>query len=333
MRQYVRVALSLVLALSATVLAQAERVRADVPVDQTEPAALVAPGPAAEVGPMRHVWQMWNNCGPASVTMALDALGVDVTQEEARLALRGPDIRVGMPAGNVGPWVSEKFGLRTVWRTGGTADQIKLFVANGFSVLVTQWLEDPPSRIAHYRVVRGYDDARQAFLVNDPMRGANVALGYGWFDENWQAFLYRYLVIYRPEDEPKVRAIVGDDWDDVRMRERMYLRARDDAARDGTSPAWLAYGEAAYQYGLFGEAVAAYERGLVLGSPAGVFTARTSYPHALRLLGRSEEADAALRKLTGITSGPVRTSGPDALAVALAEHRARMAEHYAQRAE
>lgn len=333
MRLFLRAALSLLLAFSAVVLAPAERALADPPADQTEPAAIVEPGPAAEVGPTRQVWQTWNNCGPASVTMALSTLGIDVSQEEARLALRGPDIRVGMPATNVGPWVSSRFGLRAIARIGGTAEQVRRFVANGYPVLVTQWLEDPPSRIAHYRVVRGFDAAANVFIVNDPMRGANVPLTYDWFNDNWQPFLYRYLVLYRPSDEARVRAIVGEDWDDVRMRERMYERAGQEAEYLGTAAAWLSFGEAAYQFGYFAQAVRAFERGQVLGSPAGVFTVRTSYPHALRLVGREAEADAARERLAGTAVSPVRTSGPDTLAVAIAEHRARIAEHYAQQGE
>src|SRR5258708_31613766 len=44
----------------------------------------------ADVGPMRHLWQSLNNCGPASVVMALSTFGIEADQEEARLALPGP---------------------------------------------------------------------------------------------------------------------------------------------------------------------------------------------------------------------------------------------------
>jgi hypothetical protein len=286
------------------------------------PSVQLAPaGPRGDVGAMGHVWQTFNNCGPAAVVMALSTLGVNASQEEARLALRGEDIRRGMPANNVNPWVASRFGLRAVVRTNGTSESVKRFVANGFPVVVTQWLEDP-SRIAHYRVVRGYDDARGAFLVNDSMRGANVALGYAWFDANWQPFLYRYLVLYRPEDEPKVRALVGEDWDAMRMRERMYERARAEAASQQTAYAWLAYGEAAYQFGLFEEAVAAFERGFALGSAGGVFSVRSSYPLSLRLLGREEEARVVQARLANLTPVPAnRTIEPDPLALEIAARR------------
>ena len=263
------------------------------------PAVEIAlPGPRAEVGRMSYVAQTWNNCGPASVVMVLSHLGVDASQEVARLALRGPDISRGMPAQNVAPWVGEQYGLKAIVRTNGSRDTVRTLVANGFPVIVTQWLQDAPSRIAHYRVVRGYDDASARFVVNDPIRGAAVSLDYRWFDANWQVFLYRYVVIYRPEDERTIRAIIGEDWSDSTMRAHMYARAKSEADAQGGQDAWLALGEAAYQLGRYEESVAAFERGLSLGAGTGVFTMRSSYPNALRALGRDAEADAIRAKLT-----------------------------------
>ncbi len=286
--------------------------------DESSTVALREPGARAELATMDHVWQTWNNCGPASVVMALSTLGLDVPQEEARLALRGEDIRRGMPAQNVDPWLRARSGLRAVARTNGTQDQVKRFIANGFPMIVTQWLDDPPSRIAHYRVVRGYDDARAVFYVNDPMRGANVALTYEWFVENWKPFGYRYLVVYRPEDEARVKALVGGDWDETLMRERLYLRARADVLRDGSATTWLSYGEAAYQHGKFAEAVTAFERGLASGQTSGVFTLRVSYPMALRLVYRAADAEIAFAKFSSLASSPVRApDSADPIALAL----------------
>src|SRR5438309_11049529 len=91
----------------------------------------------AAVGPSRHLWQTLNNCGPASVVMALSTFGIEADQEEARLALRGPDVRRGMGPGGVGPWVDQLYGLRSISRMNGTVELIKRFVANGFAPMVT----------------------------------------------------------------------------------------------------------------------------------------------------------------------------------------------------
>ncbi|MDP9266151.1 MAG: hypothetical protein M3O91_08580 [Chloroflexota bacterium] len=293
------------------------------PATTAEPAPAVgAPGSRADVASVSHVWQSLNNCGPASVVMALAAFGISVSQEAARLSLRGPDIRRGMPSANVDPWVREQFGLRAIARTNGTNDLMKRLVTNGFTPIVTQWLEDP-SRIAHDRLVRGYDDSLSAFLVNDPMRGAAVPLSYSWFATNWQTFNYGYFVIYRPEDEPVLRAIIGDEWNDRRMRERMYERAKVEARDQDSAAASLFYGEAAYRFGMFAEAVAAFEAGTARGSPAGVFTVRSSYPLALRALGRDTDSDEAVRRLANTSPTPFdRPAAIDALALTLAAERA-----------
>lgn len=281
--------------------------------------------PAADLGAATHVWQTLNNCGPASVVMALSTLGIDADQETARLALRGPDVRRGMSPVPVDPWVRELYGLRAIWRNDGTNALIKSLISNGFAPMVTQWMEDPSiSRIAHWRTVVGYDDSRGVFFSNDPMRGRYVPLAYDWFDRNWQPFGYRYLVMYRPEDEGLLQAIVGSDWSERGMRQSYYERARREALERRDSASWLGYGEAAYQNGMFAEAAAAFERGLALGSAQGVFTLRTSYPQALRALGRGQDAGAVQRLLSGVAPVPATVApAPDSFAMTLAAERAR----------
>jgi hypothetical protein len=274
---------------------------------------------------MKHVWQSLNNCGPASVVMALSTLGVDVSQEFARVPLRGTNVLSGMGPQKVDGWVNANFGLRSVWRNNGTNDLMRRLVANGFAPMVTQWMQDPSiSRIAHWRVVRGYDDAAARFYVNDPMLGNMVPLSYQWFQNNWQSFSYRYMVIYDPKDEALLKAIIGDDWNDANMRKNFYERTKADAYAQETTAAWVAYGEAAYGYGLFREAVTAFERGMALGSVQGVFTLRSSYPQALRALGRQADADAMQLRLSTSASSPTVASPPDPYALYLAfqrEHR------------
>jgi hypothetical protein len=278
--------------------------------------------PARAVFPeMKHVWQSLNNCGPAAVVMALSTLGVDANQETARLALRGTDVRRGMGPQGVGPWVKDNFDLRSTWRNGGTIDTIKALVANGFAPMVTQWMQDPwVSRIAHWRTVRGYDDAASVVYVNDSMLGNNVSLPYEWFGRNWQSFSYRYMVIYKPEDEKLLKAIMGPQVSDAIMRRDLYQRAKSEALTQNTNFAWLAYGEAAYSFGMFEEAVAAFEKGLSMGSPNGVFGLRNSYPQALRALGKQQEADKAAQQLNSISAVPSSTvvAPPDPYAVYLA---------------
>jgi hypothetical protein len=251
--------------------------------------------------------------------MALSTFGIDVSQEFARVPLRGANVASGMGPQRVDGWVNENFGLRSKWRNNGTNDLLRRLVANGFAPMVTQWMQDPSiSRIAHWRVVRGYDDAKATFYVNDPMLGNMVPLSYQWFQNNWQSFSYRYMVIYDPKDEALLKTIIGDDWVDAKMRKNFFERTKADAYGQQTSSAWLAYGEAAYGYGLFREAVDAFERGMALGSVQGVFTLRSSYPQALRALGRQDDANAAAQRLSTSSSSSTVASPPDPFALYLA---------------
>jgi len=283
-----------------------------LPTPKDAPASVVVPD-------MKHVWQSLNNCGPAAVVMALSTLGVDVNQETARLALRGTDVRRGMGPQGVGPWVKENFDLRSTWRNGGTNDLMKRLVANGFVPMVTQWMQDPSvSRIAHWRTVRGYDDAKGVFYVNDSMLGNMVALSYDWFGRNWQSFAYRYMVIYEPAQEPLLQAVLGKDWSEMYVRQSMYERARSEALAQDTNFAWLAYGEAAYANGVFDEAVSAFEKGFNAGSASGVFGVRNSYPQALRALGRRNDADVIAQKINGVSAVPSTVApAPDSYALFL----------------
>jgi len=296
-----------------------------------EPAAVAIPGPEPKAAPasvvfdeMKHVWQSLNNCGPASVVMALSTFGIDVSQEFARVPLRGTNVLSGMGPQKVDGWVNANFGLRSAWRNNGTNDLLRRLVANGFAPMVTQWMQDPSiSRIAHWRVVRGYDDAAATFYVNDPMLGANVPLSYEWFQDNWQPFSYRWMVIYRPADEAHLQQLVGPDWAESTMRDGFYARAKADAFKQDTSAAWLTYGEASYQDGWFAEAVAAFEKGMAMGSATGVFTVRSSYPLALRALGRQTDADRAAATLANLTTTPQTVvQSPDSFALILAARRA-----------
>ncbi len=287
-----------------------------LPTPKEAPAAFALPD-------MKHVWQSLNNCGPAAVVMALSALGVDANQEIARLALRGTDVRRGMGPTPVGPWVKENFGLQSMWRNNGTNDLMRRLLANGFVPMVTQWMQDPSvSRVAHWRTLRGYDDAQGVFYVNDSMLGNRVALSYDWFGRNWQSFAYRYMVIYEPEQEQLLRAVIGKDWSDTYVRQAMYERMQAEASAQNTNFAWLALGEAAYANGMFKEAVSAFERGFSTGSASGVFGVRNAYPQALRALGQRNEADIVAQKINGVTPVPSTVAAaPDSYAMFLAISR------------
>ena len=130
------------------------------------------------------------------------------------------------------------------------------------------------------------------------------------------------MVIYKPEDERLLKAIVGKDWSDTYVRQAMYERTKAEADAQDTVFAWLAFGEASYANGMFEDAVKAFEKGFSMGSATGVFGVRNSYPQALRALGRKQEADKLQTSLSNLTTVPSTVApAPDPYALFLSIRR------------
>jgi tetratricopeptide (TPR) repeat protein len=216
---------------------------------------------------MTHAYQTWNNCSAVSTSMVLSYFGITRSQEQL-----GPVFRPNSNDKHVEPRqlvaFFPQYGLKTTLVEGGTVERVKQLVAAGFPVITPQWLDHKPDAIGHYRVVRGYDDARGGFLVNDSMIGADVFYSYDDFVWLWRAFNYRYLPVYRPEDEPKVLQILGPDADRQQNLERTLARFTQLAEKD-PNDAMLRFsiGSNFFEMGNYNEAIAAYERAAQMGLP------------------------------------------------------------------
>ncbi len=217
--------------------------------------------------PMTHEFQTWNNCAAVSTAMVLLYFGIQRTQAQL-----GPLLRPNPGDKHVEPHeivrLLEQFGLRARVLEGGTVERVKTLVAAGFPVITPQWLDHKPDAIGHYRVVRGYNDGRGVFFVNDSMIGAGVAMPYAEFEELWRAFDFRYIPVYRPEDESRVLAILGEDadprWNVERARTRVQ-RLLDERPDDAYL--WFSLGTTEYLLGNVDAALAAYERAAAIGLP------------------------------------------------------------------
>ena len=66
----------------------------------------------------------------------------------------------------------------------------------------------------HYSLVTGYDDDPREFLTQDSFKGPNYRRGYDAVALDWRAFNYVYLVLYTPEREAELMALLGADADE-----------------------------------------------------------------------------------------------------------------------
>ena len=163
---------------------------------------------------IRHEYQQMNNCGPTTLAMALSFWGWQGDQRDTRAYLR-PNF-VNIDDKNVNPfemvnYVETQTGLKALTRVGGDLDLLKRFLAAGFPVIVEKGLQQHAGDwMGHYALINGYDDVRQRFISQDSYIMPNLPVPYADLaDRWWRDFNYVYLVVYPPEREAEVLAILG----------------------------------------------------------------------------------------------------------------------------
>ena len=178
---------------------------------------LKTPAPAKILQNSYYISQHFNNCGPASLSMALSYYGINKSQEELGEALRPYQI----PSGDnddksvtLDELASEskKYGLASYHLPNGNIEKIKLFISYNIPVITRTWLHVDDD-IGHYRVVKGYNDITSEIIQDDSYEGKDLRFSYSDFDQLWKKFNYEFLVLI-PEEKLKIaQAILEEDVD------------------------------------------------------------------------------------------------------------------------
>jgi tetratricopeptide (TPR) repeat protein len=231
----------------------------------------IAPAPASiKLAGFRHQWQTWNNCGPATITMAMSHFGRPELQAQAAQFLKpNPDDK------NVGPdelvAYVRSVGLMADYRIAGDLPRVKQLLANDVPVVVEMWFTPHPNDgMGHYRLLMGYDDAAGRFLAYDSYDppGTDVPLPYQSFDADWRVFNRTYVPVYPPDKAPVVDAILAGDRDDQAMLQHALDVATGEAsAQPNDAFAWFNVGSTLTAMGRDAEAVPAYDRARALKLP------------------------------------------------------------------
>ncbi len=220
--------------------------------------------------------QDMNNCGPASLTMALRYYGWDGDQFDISEVIKPvPQDR------NVNPeemvyYVRNYAGwLRAEYRVNGNLLLLKRLIAAGYPVLIEEtfhfdepWWTNDDLWAAHYMLLTAYDDESQSFTGQDSYHGANQRIPYETLKEDWQPFNHVYMLIYLPEDEDEVALLLGDDWDEATNREnarQASQRATQDNPEDAF--AWFNLGSNLLYFEKYAESANAYDKARSLGLP------------------------------------------------------------------
>lgn len=179
-----------------------------------------------------HVFQTFNNCGPAAFSMTLSYYGISETQQTIGQQLRpfqnpqGDNDDKSVTLDELAEKAKE-YGLVPYHRPNGTSELIKLFITYDIPVVTRTWLKVDDD-IGHYRVIKGYDDITGEFIQDDSLQGKNLRYSYADFDAIWKKFNYEYLVLV-PEDKKEIaQAILGENADFNKAWQNAVRQAQDE---------------------------------------------------------------------------------------------------------
>ncbi len=231
-----------------------------------------------------HHQQDWNNCGPATLAMALSIFDVQQTQyDTAAIVKPNAEDRNVSPEQMAG-YIQDQTGLNAKMRVNGTLPLLKTLLANDFPVIIEIGM-DPPGEVAwlewygHYLLAVGYDDAENGLWVYDSLiwdaaslQDFNSTEGrrftYDDLATYWRQFNRTYIIVYEPAREAELAALVGDSWQDSTMWQESLLVAQ---AETETIPedafAWFNMGTSLMKIGRNEEAAAIYDKARIIGLP------------------------------------------------------------------
>ncbi len=230
------------------------------------PSANNAPPPSARISGVVHQQQTWNNCGPATITMALSYYGWQQDQSFARVRLKPNREDKNVSPHELAGFVEDESFVRALVRMGGTLELLKRLVANGFPVIIeTGEMFEAYDWIGHYRVLIAYDDSFQTFYFFDSFLGVGagaqgITKSYAQVDSDWQAFNRTFIVVYEPQREELLRALLGAYWDESSAAQLAFETAREEARRQPQNAfAWFNMGTSLVALDRYQQAAAAFD--------------------------------------------------------------------------
>ena len=233
---------------------------------------------------IRHQFQTWNNCGPATLAMALSYFDLFLSQEKTAAVLKpDPEDRNVSPH-ELAAFVNQETDLAALDRANGNLATLKRLVANGYPVIVELGL-DPPGEYrwmgwyGHYLFVVAYDDASESVSVFDSWFGTSEQPGtnadaqgrqisYSDLDRYWRQFNRNYVVIYQAEQETELAEILGPAVDDETMWQESFTQVMEELADEPEdSYLWFNLGTIYNALGDYEHAATAFDQARAIGLP------------------------------------------------------------------
>src|SRR3989344_2235811 len=120
-----------------------------------------------------HIFQTFNNCGPAALSMTFAIYDLNVSQKILGDKLRPYQIPNGdnddksVTLEELAD-LSIEYGFMPYHRPNGDIEILKLFIANDIPVITRTWLK-PDDDIGHYRVIKGYSETTKQLIQDDSL--------------------------------------------------------------------------------------------------------------------------------------------------------------------
>ncbi len=238
----------------------------------------------SRLGPIQHHFQTWNNCGPATLAMALSRYDVFMDQEQTASILKpNPEDR------NVSPYemvdfVEQETNLQALERTNGNLDILRRLVAEGFPVIVELGL-DPPGEYrwmgwyGHYLLIVAYDDENEQVWVYDSWFGTSEVPGenandegrsirYEDLDRYWRQFNRNFIVLYPTDSSTEVAHLIGSAMDDIVMWQESLFIVKEELKEQGNDPyLWFNLGTVYNALGDYEKAAMSFDQARIHSLP------------------------------------------------------------------
>ncbi|MBN2119025.1 MAG: C39 family peptidase [Anaerolineales bacterium] len=252
----------------------------DTPIPPTP--TLAPPPPQAALGSPPYEKQTANNCGPAALSMMLHMFSWTGDQKTISEVIKPVNGDRNVNPEEMAFWVRNYAGwLRIEYRVGGDLDTLKRLIAAAYPVIIegttslhpddTGWPDDD-LWAAHYLLLTGYDDATQTFTAQDPYRGPDKSIPYEQLVSEWKPFNYLYLVVYLPDQETEIQALLGSNWDRDVNRQNALTSAEAATVKDPNDAfAWFNLGSNLVYFERWDSANAAYDKAREIGLPQRMF--------------------------------------------------------------
>jgi len=163
----------------------------------------------------RHEYQGLNNCGPATLAIALSFWGWKGDQYDIAPVVKPNPRDKNVMSDELADYVKNQTDLNVIVRVGGELDFLKRFIAAGYPVIVEKGFESPQfdGWMGHYELITGFADGVTRFTAQDSYMGSDLQVSYETMESNWRAFNFTYLVIFPAERESEVATLLGSQVD------------------------------------------------------------------------------------------------------------------------